>query len=147
MKIKLKNYLINTLNDGSKVFVIPMNKDQYQEFSHDFSNLTDQNSMNKFADKYGFTYKDVLLDGNTFINVNDPEEVSAVRPLLALILPKPTPTTNALTDKKEAAYKCFCCKNLNIESVIEHTTPFESWNCLMIRIGEPEFAVVLKIKK
>lgn len=147
MEIKLNHLHINTLDNGSEIYVIPMSKEVYEEFAHDFSNLTNQVAINKFANKYGFTYKDVILDGNTYINVNDHDEVESVKPILARILPKPVTVNNPLTEKRELSYKCYCYEGLNIESVVEHKTPIESWNCLMIHIGEPEFALVLEIKK
>lgn len=146
MEIKLKNYLINTLDNGNKIYLIPMLKSVYEEFVHDYTALHDQVSFNKFANKYGFEHKQVLLDGTTYINVHDKEEVESVRPILNRILPRPKMTTNAITEKREPAYKCFCCGLTNIESVLEHKTSIDSWNCLMIRIGEPEYAIVLEIK-
>lgn len=147
MEIKLNHLLINTLDNGNEIYLVPMTKEVYEEFAHDYANLRDQVSINKFANKYGFTHRQVILDGNTYIDVNDPDEVESVRPVLARILPKPAIVVNPLVDKREPAYKCFCCDNININTVLEHRTPIESWNCLMIHIGEPEFALVLEIKK
>lgn len=146
MEIKLEHYLINELNDGAKIYIVPMSKRVYEEFSQDYASLSDLSSMNRFADKYGFTYRQVILDGNTYIDVNDPEEVDGVRPILARILPKPKIVENPLTEKREPAYKCFCCDSLNIENVLEHKTPVSSWQCLMLKLGEPEYAIVLEIK-
>ena len=147
MEIKLEHILINTLDNGNKIYFIPMSKKVYEEFVHDFSNLSNQVSLNKFANKYGFNCKDVILDGTTYINVSDKEEVESVRPILARILPKPVTVTNPLTEKREVAYRCYCYEGLNIENVLEHKTPIDSWNCLMIHVGEPEFGIVLEIKK
>lgn len=40
----------------------------------------------------------------------------------------------------------FCAKPLNLTDMTEHKTPLESWNCLMIRIGEPQYTIVIEEK-
>lgn len=149
MEIKLKHYLINILANGNKVYLCPMDKDEYDSLIRDYSRLSDQTSINKFVDKYGFKHTQIILDGDTYVSPNDKETLEAINPILARILPHPKTIKNPLNNKIERSYKCFCAKPLNLEDMTEHRTPLESWNCLMIRIGEPQYAIVVeeKVKK
>lgn len=149
MEIKLKHYLINILANGNKVYLCPMDKDKYDSLIRDYSRLSDQTSINKFVDKYGFKHTQIILDGDTYVSPNDKETLEAINPILARILPHPKTIKNPLNNKIERSYKCFCAKPLNLEDMTEHRTPLESWNCLMIRIGEPQYAIVVeeKVKK
>lgn len=149
MEIKLKNYLINILANGNKVYLCPMDKDGYESLIRDYSRLSDQTSINKFVDKYGFKHTQIILDGDTYVSPNDKETLEAINPILARILPHPKTIKNPLNNRIERSYKCFCAKPLNLEDMTEHRTPLESWNCLMIRIGEPQYAIVIeeKVKK
>lgn len=149
MEIKLKHYLINTLANGNKVYLCPMDKDEYDSLIRDYSRLSDQTSINKFVDKYGFKHTQIILDGDTYVSPNDKETLEAINPILARILPHPKTIKNPLNNKIERSYKCFCAKTLNLEDMTEHRTPLESWNCLMIRIGEPQYAIIVeeKVKK
>ena len=53
MEIKIKNYLINTLDNGNKIYLCPMDEETYTRLMNDFSRLSDQSSINRFVDKYG----------------------------------------------------------------------------------------------
>ena len=140
MEIKIKNYLINTLDNGNKIYLCPMDEEGYTRLMNDFSRLSDQSSINRFVDKYGFKHTQIILDGDTYISANDKKTLEAINSILSRILPHP---------KIERSYKCFCAKPLNLTDMTEHKTPLESWNCLMIRIGEPQYAIVVeeKVKK
>lgn len=146
MEIKIKNYLINTLNNGNKIYLCPLDKDGYNKLMKDYSNLSDQSSINRFIDKYGFKHTQIILDGDTYIDPNDKETVESVTPILSRILPHPKTIKNPITNTIEQSYKCFCAKPLNLEDVTSHKTPISSWDCLMIRIGEPEYAIVIEEK-
>lgn len=146
MGIKLKNHLFNTLKDGTKFYIVPMTKIQYDEFSKDFNNITDTYTTNKFLDKYGFRHTQVILDGEAYINPNDKETLDSINELLARMLPAPIRQTNPDTKIAKVGYKCFCAKPLNIADLVEHATPLESWKCLIIRLGEPEYALVIEEK-
>lgn len=149
MEIKIKNYLINTLDNGNKIYLCPMDEESYTRLMNDFSRLSDQSSINRFVDKYGFKHTQIILDGDTYISANDKETLEAINPILSRILPHPKTIKNPLNNKIERSYKCFCAKPLNLTDMTEHKTPLESWNCLMIRIGEPQCAIVVeeKVKK
>lgn len=149
MEIKIKHYLINILDNGNKIYLCPMNEEGYTRLMNDFSRLSDQSSINRFVDKYGFKHTQIILDGDTYINANDKETLESINPILSRILPHPKTIKNPFNNKIERSYKCFCAKLLNLTNMTEHKTPLESWNCLMIRIGEPQYAIVVeeKIKK
>lgn len=149
MEIKLKHYLINTLADGSKIYLCPLDKKDYEAVMTDYANLSDQSSLNRFLYKYGFKHTQIILDGDTYIDTNDKETLESITPILAHILPHPKTIKNPLNNRVERSYKCFCAKPFNLEDMTEHRTPIESWNCLMIRIGEPQYAIVIeeKVKK
>lgn len=149
MEIKIKNYLINILDNGNKIYLCPMDEETYTRLMNDFSRLSDQSSINRFVDKYGFKHTQIILDGDTYISSNDKETLEAINPILSRILPHPKTIKNPLNNKIERSYKCFCAEPLNLTDMTEHKTPLESWNCLMIRIGEPQYAIVVeeKIKK
>lgn len=97
-------------------------------------------------DKYGFKHTQIILDGDTYISANDKETLEAINPILSRILPHPKTIKNPLNNKIERSYKCFCAKPFNLTDMTEHKTPLESWNCLMIRIGEPQYAIVVEEK-
>ena len=45
---------------------------------YDFSRLSDQSSINRFVDKYGFKHTQIILDGDTYISANDKETLEAM---------------------------------------------------------------------
>lgn len=147
MEIKLKNYLINTLNNGNKIYFVPMEERVYKEFIRDITSLSDQHSVNKFIDKYGFKHSQVILDGETYINGSDNKLLEQIAPVFERILPYPKTVHNPINNHIEKSYKCFCCDTLNIEDVVEHKTFLSSWNCLMISLGEPQYGIVVEFKK
>lgn len=147
MEIKLKHYKINTLADGSDIYLIPLDEKEYNSLMKDFNSLSDTYSINKFVDKYGFKHTQMILDGETYINASDKETLEMVNPILSRILPHPKTIKNPINNHIEKSYKCYCAKPINLEDMTEHKTPLESWNCLMIRIGEPQYAVVIEDKK
>lgn len=147
MEIKLKNYLINTLNNGNKIYFVPMEERVYKEFIRDITSLSDQHSVNKFIDKYGFKHSQVILDGETYINGSDNKLLEQISPVFERILPYPKTVHNPINNHIEKSYKCFCCDTLNIEDVVEHKTFLSSWNCLMISLGEPQYGIVVEFKK
>lgn len=149
MNIQLKHFKINTLADGNIIYLIPLNKEKYDEIMKNYAKLSDQHSINKFVEKYGFKHTEMILDGNTYIDSNNKETLEIINPILSHILPHPKTIKNPINNHIERSYKCFCSKPLNLEDLTEHTTPLSSWNCLMIRVGEPEYAIILeeKVKK
>lgn len=107
MEIKIKNYLINTLDNGNKIYLCPMDEETYTRLMNDFSRLSDQSSINRFVDKYGFKHTQIILDGDTYISANDKETLEAINPILSRILPHPKTIKNPLNNKIERSYKCF----------------------------------------
>ena len=79
MEIKIKNYLINTLDNGNKIYLCPMDEETYTRLMNDFSRLSDQSSINRFVDKYGFKHTQIILDGDTYISANDKETLEAMK--------------------------------------------------------------------
>ena len=61
MEIKIKNYLINTLDNGDKIYLCPMDEESYTRLMNDFSRLSDQSSINRFVDKYGSNIHKLFL--------------------------------------------------------------------------------------
>lgn len=145
MEIKIKNYLINTLPKGNKVYICPMTEEEYKAFYKDLSGLSSQANVNRFTDKYGFRHTNVVLDGETYLNLNNKDEIESIRPILKHILPHPKWVKHYLTNNTVTqSYKCFCVETLGLDDVTEHRTEIESWNCLMIRLGEPQYAIVVE---
>ena len=84
MEIKIKNYLINTLDNGNKIYLCPMDEETYTRLMNDFSRLSDQSSINRFVDKYGFKHTQIILDGdifyiNMYINYNKGNKIRSVK--------------------------------------------------------------------
>lgn len=146
MDIKLKSHVFNTLEDGTKFHIIPLTKKQYDEIIRDYNGVNNSYTSNKFLDKYGFKHTQMILDGESYIDPHDKETLESINDLLARMLPAPTKAINPDTMQTGSSYKCFCAKPLNIPDLISHRTPLDSWKCLMIRLGEPEYAIVIEEK-
>lgn len=62
------------------------------------------------------------------------------------ILPPPGMITSVITNSIESSYKCWCCENLGIEQLAAHKTSLNSWDCLMVRLGNPSHVVITQRK-
>lgn len=58
------------------------------------------------------------------------------------ILPKPKFIKNLLTNTTENSHLCWCCENLGVEQFVGHRTALNSWECLMVTMGNPEYVVI-----
>lgn len=62
------------------------------------------------------------------------------------VLPNPRFIHNLVTGIMEDTYHCFCCEKLGVEQFVGHKTALNSWDCLMITLGNPEYCVITQEK-
>lgn len=142
---QIKKRLINTLHNGNKIYIIALNGKDYNVIMKDMSSCSGQFEVNKFTNKWGFSPNQILMQGETYINQNDKEDFDFFVKVIQRIFPKVVKKDETTGTTKEY-YKCWCAKPLNVTELADHRTPLESWNCLMIRLGEPQYAIVLEEK-
>jgi hypothetical protein len=62
------------------------------------------------------------------------------------VLPNPVFMHNLVSRKKEDTYHCFCCEKNGVEAFVGHRTSLNSWDCLMIALGNPKYCVITQEK-
>ena len=60
------------------------------------------------------------------------------------VIPKKVYINNLLTGSTENTYRCWCCKVKGLEQFIGHKTVLNSWDCLIVSMGNPEYVVITR---
>lgn len=60
------------------------------------------------------------------------------------VIPSKVFIRNVITNKTEDVYKCWCCKAKGIEQFVGHKTVLNSWECLLVSLGNPTYVIIVR---
>lgn len=83
-----------------------------------------------------FPNEEIIAYGNTKLS-----EKTAIE-----VLESPKFIINLYSNKTEKTWKCYCCPD-ELFNKIGHRTAINAWDCLMVKLGNPEFGIITKFKK
>lgn len=138
---------LKRFDDGTRYFLYPMNKEDYNivikaitDLRDSMSKMSYQNSqikLNQFIHTWGFNpFKEGAFMGETKIKSDD--DFKIIESLFEVIQGK-LHTTQVRT----GSYQCFCHKNFQTIAYAPHKTIRDSWNCMLIAYNNPSHAIVL----
>lgn len=139
-------YLVNTNNRSFDIRLIIISKEECEDIDARISNLRNQSDVNRFIDSYNISPIDIVLYGDSDLSILDLETRTFILEEFKKILDKPKTVKNAITNKIEHSYKCFCCDDRNVSDLIEHRTVYSSFCCLMTKLKKPKYILIYKMK-
>lgn len=124
--------------EGNKQYwFYPLREDQYINLKRDITSTPKTPyGVNILREKYGIDpttiamYGDVKLDETTAKNIIDSDFVE-----------------DKLHKIKTYSYKCFCCGDLILNTIIIHRTAVDSWKCMLTKMCDPKFGAIVIINK
>lgn len=139
MKLNIKDAVVIKHTSISKFGFIPIPDDVIDSFDADIVNVYKCTlTSDEFIEKYGFSPFLSILHGNVReVSVNtihdyiDFESINITTP-----------------NKFKKSWKCFCGERhgLDYKQVLAHACPLESWKCLLIKLGNPNFGVIVNLR-
>lgn len=60
------------------------------------------------------------------------------------IIPPKVFIRNTLTNTTEDVYRCWCCKAKGLEQFVGHKTVLNSWECLLVSLGNPTYIIIVR---
>lgn len=117
--------------------VVGITKDIYKSIDEDINKFySGKLSKTKFIEKYNFSPLSIIMYGEVK-NV----ESSQLKELIEY------ENIQVEANKYKLSYKCFCGEeyNLDYKKDILHGTSFSSWQCALIKIGNPEYAIIFNL--
>lgn len=136
-------YNINTIKDN-KYVLYAITENLYNDIIKDASACSTTMQINNFYDKYGIRPQDIIIDGTTDVWKESYENRKNIEDLLKSVLPKPITVKNEITNTILDSFKCWCVGDLNIDEICDHRTVLDSWHCLMNKIGNPKYVIIVK---
>ena len=136
--IDLKKIVIVKPN-FKKIGVLAITEEEHLELADDIKLYwAGKLSLDKFKEKYGFEYLDMILYGN----VHEGLTSSVLQELIGY--------EDVMIDETKTckSYICFCGKpyGLDYRKRILHSSPLSSWDCLMIYMNKPDYAIVFNLE-
>ena len=136
MFTKIHKILLKT--DGSKEYwFYPLREDQCINLKRDISSTPKTAyGINLLREKYGIDpisiamYGDVKLDEITAKTLVDSAFIE-----------------DKLHKSKTYSYKCFCCGELILNTIVTHRTAVDSWKCMLTKLCDPKFGAIVIINK
>ena len=134
------------IEKGIFIYLLSINKDEYESISNDMDGLKTQADVNRFTEKYKIQAKDIMLYGESNLSKLNKEDKEFIHLELEKIFPPSKSILNPISKKVENSYKCYCCEGLNVDDLTEHKTVNSAWNCLMTKLRKPEYVLIYKEK-
>lgn len=120
------------------IITYPKNSEVYKKFSEDITNVISGNILESdFETIYGFKHSCIIMFGKCM-------DVSS-EDILPYI--DRANVYNISTESTNPSYPCFCGKNRGFDYTksVYHSTPKDSWRCLMAYTGNPYYGIVVDI--
>lgn len=136
MFTKLAKVLLK--EEGNKQYwFYPLREDQCINLKRDISSTPKTAyGINILREKYGIDptiiamYGDVKLDENTAKTLIDSTFVE-----------------DKLKRIKTYSYKCFCCGDLTLNTIVVHRTAVDAWKCMLTKMCDPKFGAIVILNK
>jgi len=92
--------------------------------------------VNFLTSKYGIDPRTILMYGDVKLAENT-----------AKVLIDFDFIEDKLNNIKTTSFKCFCSGDLHLKTIIVHKTAISSWSCMLVKLCNPKFGVIIAIKK
>jgi len=119
--------------DTKEYWFYALREDQYINLKRDMNNTTKTtHGINILREKYGIDpttiamFGDVQLDETTAKNILESTFIE-----------------DKLHKIKTYNYKCYCCGDLRLETIITHRTAKDSWKCMLTKMCDPKFGAIV----
>lgn len=138
-----KSYKINTLENGNDVVLYVLNEDDFKIIDKELDRIKTQADINRFIDRFKINPKSILLYGSTKMTK---EERIDIKDVLNKIIPRNENLVNYSDKRISESYKCFCCKDFNVDEFTNHRTALDSFDCLLTKLRFPEYIIITENK-
>jgi len=129
-----KENILELKSKNPKIGVISLTQEYYKEIDKDIMNFYNSKiSKLEFKRKHNFNPLSIILYGN--VTEVDSSNLKELIDYESIIVEK---------NKYRTSYKCFCGEEygLNYKENILHGTSLNAWDCALIKIGNPKYAII-----
>ena len=136
MFTKLPRILLKE-EDNKQYWFYTLREDQAIGLKRDI-NSTPKNGygINILRQKYGIDISTISMHGDIKVDENTAKRLVDF-----------TFIEDKLNKIKTYSYKCFCCGNLILDTIITHKTAIDSWKCMLTKMCDPKFGAIVIINK